>query len=104
MFVLKDFREAFQRWWWNIAPDWRRTEGEDAELLRGDGDWTVLYDDSTGSNGMSSVIAALAWWQDKVQGLPSSTPRERQLWQRELDEWEETVKDVMWSYDQMLQL
>ncbi|KAL0568515.1 SERTA domain-containing protein 3 [Marasmius crinis-equi] len=101
---LKAFKLAFQAWWWNIAPDWRRTDGADAVLLHGDGDWTVLYDSSTGPNGMSSVMAALAWWLDVVEGLPTRNPRERQVKEEEQEEWVESARDVLWSYNEMLKL
>ncbi|KAL0564218.1 SERTA domain-containing protein 3 [Marasmius crinis-equi] len=101
---VADFRSKFAAWWWNIAPDWRRTEGEDAVLLREDGDWTVLYETSTGLNGLSSVMAALAWWLDEVQNLPIKTPRERQFRRQEEEEWAEAASDVLWSYEEMLKL
>ncbi|KAL0565811.1 hypothetical protein V5O48_016206, partial [Marasmius crinis-equi] len=97
------FAPAFQAWWWNIAPDWKRTEGEDAMLLREVGDWTELYEQSTGPNRMSSVMAALAWWLDAIQQLPVGGPRERQFKQREKDEWMEMADDVLWLYEEMLQ-
>ncbi|KAL0571331.1 SERTA domain-containing protein 3 [Marasmius crinis-equi] len=100
---LSSFKSGFQRWWWNIAPDWRRMDGEDAALLHGDGDWTVLYDTSTGPNGMSSVMAALAWWLDEVEGLLTGNPRERQL-KEELEDWVESARDVLWPYNEMLKL
>ncbi|KAL0569217.1 hypothetical protein V5O48_012754, partial [Marasmius crinis-equi] len=101
---LSSFKSGFQRWWWNIAPDWRRMDGEDAALLHGDGDWTVLYNTSTGPNGMSSVMAALAWWLDEVEGLPTGNPRECQLKEEELEDWVESTRDVLWSYNKMLKL
>ncbi|KAL0572900.1 SERTA domain-containing protein 3 [Marasmius crinis-equi] len=96
------FREAFTKWWWYLAPEWRVPDGEQVELLRGEGDWEELKSVGTGPNGMTSVMAALAWWLDAVERLPVKAFRDRQFRVREMEEWEDAASDVLFSYEQML--
>ncbi|KAL0566042.1 calcium channel protein [Marasmius crinis-equi] len=85
------FRQSFQAWWWNVNPEWRQHDDDDGLVLRrGNGSWSQLIEVFTGPNGLTSVMAALAWWLNAVVNLPSGNPWERKLRLREEEEWEES--------------
>lgn len=78
------FKTDFWNWWTGLQPSWRLAD----EPALGEGqsdDWEGL-DGIKGTNGLVSVIAALAFWRS---GLPTDGTRSNAL-----TEWVEAVDDV----------
>ncbi|KAK7019679.1 SERTA domain-containing protein 3 [Paramarasmius palmivorus] len=95
---LGKFGDAFEQWYKNCAPAWRKDEGRGIRLTRRSGeDWSPLA--IFGANGIVSFVVALAWWKMEVKNMPCRTPRERQdklvkfaMYEGALDEIEYTFR------------
>ncbi|KAJ7348722.1 hypothetical protein DFH08DRAFT_698557 [Mycena albidolilacea] len=84
----EDFYAAVVSWWLSVNPGWRKEGVEDAEgfetrglIQRVGGDLGAL---PSGLNGLTSVLACLAWWYrvaKVLEGAPS---------------WRKLVEDVVW--------
>jgi hypothetical protein len=75
-------------WWWTINPAWRKEGVDKAEGFAVHGLKTLSGGDleslPSGLNGLTSVLACLAWWY-RVAGVAEGTP-----------EWRKLVEDVVW--------
>ncbi|KAL0568906.1 hypothetical protein V5O48_013062 [Marasmius crinis-equi] len=97
---LHEYGRQVREWWWNCAPEWRQVKGM-KELRRGrGGSWEDLR--VSGVNGLTSVVAALAWWMDALARLRRDKPRDRQFYERELEHFVMTLKDVTYSLGQLV--
>ncbi|KAJ7853050.1 hypothetical protein B0H14DRAFT_2580617 [Mycena olivaceomarginata] len=84
----EDFYEGVVLWWWTINPAWRKEGVDKAEGFAVHGLKTLSGGDleslPSGLNGLTSVLACLAWWY-WVAGVAEGTP-----------EWRKLVEDVVW--------
>ncbi|KAJ7358299.1 hypothetical protein DFH08DRAFT_655081, partial [Mycena albidolilacea] len=84
----EDFYEGVVLWWWTINPAWRKEGVDKAEGFAVHGLKTLSGGDleslPSGLNGLTSVLACLAWWY-RVAGVAEGTP-----------EWRKLVEDVVW--------
>jgi hypothetical protein len=84
----EDFYAAVVSWWLSVNPVWRKEGVENAEgfearglIQRSGGDLETL---PSGLNGLTSVLACLAWWY-RVAGVSEGAPS-----------WRKLVEDVVW--------
>jgi hypothetical protein len=85
------FGAEFEKWWRCLQPSWRNwPRGKSpARDVYGE-DWDSLV--HPGQNGMSCVVAALAWWY--IPAMKDDELKKR---------WDEMVKDVDWVMEGMCQ-
>ncbi|KAJ7302477.1 hypothetical protein DFH08DRAFT_723033 [Mycena albidolilacea] len=84
----EDFYQAVVLWWLNVNPVWRKEGVKSAEdfevhglIQCGGGNLDSL---PSGLNGLTSVLACLAWWY-RVAGNTEGEPR-----------WKKLVEDCTW--------
>ncbi|KJA14112.1 hypothetical protein HYPSUDRAFT_106491, partial [Hypholoma sublateritium FD-334 SS-4] len=74
------FATDFSAWWQSLQPEWRRTDSDAGpDLPRQGGDWTHIR--RSGANGLLSVVAALFFWGNVVQGTPA-----RAVWLKAMED------------------
>lgn len=95
---FKDFEMVFWKWWRSLQPQFR-TEGlaEGQEMVRKlppteEREWEALR--ATGTNGLVSVLAALAFWGRPVLSLPMAGYRNQQTRDAEVSRWLKAIIDV----------
>ncbi|KAL0565475.1 SERTA domain-containing protein 3 [Marasmius crinis-equi] len=96
---VHEYGKQVMSWWRNCAPEWRAVKGT-TELRRARGSWEDLR--VSGVNGLTSVVAALAWWMGAIARLRNDKPRERQFYERELEAFVGMLHDVRYSLGQLL--
>ncbi|KAK0209546.1 hypothetical protein IW262DRAFT_1468807 [Armillaria fumosa] len=106
----EDFERKFWRWWANLQPDFcSRNNADDALLALDDaghpyqneeGDWDEMC--LPGSNGWTSIIAALCFWSWTIGGMKTSGYREKTAAQRARETWVVAVKDIEYVLDHLL--
>ncbi|KAK7027462.1 hypothetical protein VNI00_015207 [Paramarasmius palmivorus] len=108
---LEEYAEEFAVWYTNCQPTWRVDpdfdDFKEGSLAFPKADkphtrerWRSLY--KTGSNGVVSIIAALCWWKEAIQRLPTKTPRQEQVRHRLRNKYSEAIGDVeyvMWALE-----
>ena len=62
-------------------------------------DWSRL--ELFGINGIVSIVAGLAWWREKVYGLPSAEHRQRKFREEEMQKFEEALDDVTYVFGEL---
>ncbi|KAJ7823339.1 hypothetical protein B0H14DRAFT_2187225, partial [Mycena olivaceomarginata] len=84
----EDFYDAVVSWWLGVNPAWRKEGVKNADefearglIQRSGGDLEGL---PLGLNGLTSVLACLAWWY-RVAEISEGGPR-----------WRKMVEDVIW--------
>ncbi|KAL0574967.1 SERTA domain-containing protein 3 [Marasmius crinis-equi] len=96
---VREYGKQLMGWWRNCTPDWRVVKGSN-ELRRGRGNWEDLR--VSGVNGLTSVVAALAWWMGAIAKLSRDKPQDQQFYELQLEAFVGTLKDVKYSLQQLL--
>ncbi|KAE9398071.1 hypothetical protein BT96DRAFT_822518, partial [Gymnopus androsaceus JB14] len=52
-------------------------------------------------NGIVSIVAALAWWREKIYSLQSDEHYEQQLKEKEVGKFEQAVVDVTYDFGEL---
>lgn len=101
-FDMKLYTNAFRTWWRSLQPEAREDgEGEGFLMLsRPDVvDWSRL--ELFGINRIVSIVAGLAWWREKVYGLPSAEHCQRKFKEEEMQKFEEALDDVTYVFGEL---
>ncbi|KAK7019651.1 SERTA domain-containing protein 3 [Paramarasmius palmivorus] len=95
---LSVYYEEFFEWFKQCMPVWRKDQRKGIRLTRDpNGDWEPLR--LTGSNGIVSLVAALAWWKEALDRLPRETQRQKQMFTCRRAEYEGALDEVIYCFE-----
>ena len=99
---LKAYGEEFSTWFAECSPSWREPAEEDSKLRRvKDGDWSCLRN-KTGQNGITSFMAALAWWKKALDKLPMKTARDHQRKRFRQAAFNDAVDELLYTLEALM--
>ncbi|KAL0569214.1 hypothetical protein V5O48_012751 [Marasmius crinis-equi] len=97
---LEVYGDKFAAWFKKCCPSWRtKAEGTIVMSRELGMDWSEMK--LTGQNGITSIIAAMAFWQWALDAVPRNTPRQKQVFQRLQDQFQEALEEVSYCISQM---
>ncbi|KAL0565087.1 hypothetical protein V5O48_016943 [Marasmius crinis-equi] len=97
---VEGYGDKFCAWFKKCSPAWREPkEGTIVMARKTDQDWGELK--ITGQNGVTSVIAAMAFWRYALDTVPANTPWEKQARERLEKRYREAFEEVAYSVSQM---
>ncbi|KAL0571417.1 hypothetical protein V5O48_010552 [Marasmius crinis-equi] len=89
---VEQYGDKFRSWLQKCCPEWRAPK-QGSVLVREPGqDWSQMK--ITGQNGLASIIVATAFWRHALDGVPGSTPREKQARDRLEDQYRAAFEEV----------
>ncbi|KAL0564949.1 SERTA domain-containing protein 3 [Marasmius crinis-equi] len=97
---LEVYSDRFTAWFKKCCPSWRtKAEGTITMSRELDMDWSEMK--LTGQNGITSIIAAMAFWQWALDAVPRNTPHHKQVFERLQTQFQEALEEVSYCISQI---